>query len=316
MKNGRNKSSLVHSGLRVFIPILLCVIVEANWVWGASPEKKENDAPKTENIETVLSTLKETLEENLKIRKNTKALQEAFEKAVFENDNLKNQIRQLETQTSEERQKLNNKIAALGNQLREASGNDEHLQSEKKRALGVKENLERQRDELNKENERLKKILSDSILKKEKEELITLLKNNHESTEEAFKKFSDVNRENQQLKEELAQNNFAMGNIYFGQRNYEAALELYQKTLEWNPAFAWAHHNMGIIYDYYLDDRGAAVSHYEKYLNYKAPEEQGQEIRRRILDLNLLDKVSPDMPLKPDFEKLYKESRPSFMGKK
>jgi hypothetical protein len=67
------------------------------------------------------------------------------------------------------------------------------------------------------------------------------------------------------------------------------------------------HHNLAVIYDYYLNDQPMALHHYKKYMDLEPLQKESHKIRERMLDLELLSKVVPDYPLKLDFSEYHRQ---------
>lgn len=260
-----------------------------------------------ENIQVLMTTFNDTLSENRQMRENLRSAQQELERTAFENTRLKNQLRRAEkTQETQEKGETE-KSVDLENQIKETVAEIERLRKEVKKEQGKRSQLKRELGQVEEENFQLKEALSTSILKGEKEELVYLLTNNTRSATKALKRLSDVNVENQILKEEASSLHYQMGNIKFKQKQYQEAAEHYKKALAWNPGNAWVCHNLGIIYDFYLKDRETALLYYEKYLEYKPVNENAQKIRQRVLDITMLKKVQPNPPLQVDFEAFHQD---------
>ncbi|HPS37553.1 MAG TPA: hypothetical protein PLL75_07510, partial [Candidatus Omnitrophota bacterium] len=81
---------------------------------------KESVSPASaegQNLEKLLFTLNETLEENRKIRQNMRDLQAAFEKVTVEKSDLTNQMRKVEQFTIQRTRDSNKAIEDLKGQL-------------------------------------------------------------------------------------------------------------------------------------------------------------------------------------------------------
>ena len=274
----------------------------------AAGPKGEAFAPTSEaGVQTLLSTLNETLEENRKIRESLKTLQQALEEKTIENSRLTGQIQKLEAVSIQGSQQLNEKVGQLRSELDKSAEAIQKSEAEKQAFDKGKQQILDEMGQLQKENQKIEELLKTALLKEEKEELLKLIQHNEKSALEAVKRVAEVNAVNETLRQELDEAYFKLGNSLFEMRNFEGAAEEYKKAIQWNPAHAWAHHNLGVVYDYYLNRTDWALIEYQKYLDYEPAPEKAHEIRRRILDLHMLQKVTPATPLKNDFEEFHKE---------
>jgi len=64
--------------------------------------------------------------------------------------------------------------------------------------------------------------------------------------------------------------------------DFDAAIELYEKTIQMDPSFADAHLDLGIIYDDYRGDKAEAITQYEDYLRLQPSSEKSDMVRRWI----------------------------------
>ena len=64
---------------------------------------------------------------------------------------------------------------------------------------------------------------------------------------------------------------------------FEAALEAYTQALQLAPEYALAHRNLGILYDLYLQQPAAALSHYRTYL--ELSQQPDKQVRDWVVDL-------------------------------
>lgn len=292
-----------------FIALLVLILGPGAKLLAADlPAKKVEPPPSAENIETLLATLNETLDENRRIRGNLKNLQEALEKTVIENETLRSKTAEMESFTLQASQSLDTRTKDLEQRLKAAEEKAQSLEAEKIKLEEQKVAIEKNMTEKNEESEKLKDVLSQSILQSEKEELVNLVVSNKHAAEDAVQKFETVNYENQALKQELIESHYALGNSFFKMQKYKEAVEQYHKALAWNPYNPAVNHNLAVIYDYYLDDKQAALDYYQKYLNYKSPDEKAERIRQKILDLTMLKKVLPSTPLKERFEEIHRRA--------
>jgi len=104
-----------------------------------------------------------------------------------------------------------------------------------------------------------------------------------------------------ELNDELGALYYNTGNQFFRSKNYHEAIVKYRKALHFNPNDAWSHYNIGVIYDYFLDDMATAIEHYENYLSLAPLEKDSHRIRERILQLKLTKEIIPGPPLNVDY---------------
>lgn len=263
--------------------------------------------------ETLFYTLNETLEENRKIRVSLKEIQQAYEKKTIENEELKTELKKLEGLALERNRELLNQTRALEMKLKETETSAVSVAQEHKQFNEEKEKVLAEINDAQAENERLRQLLSTSILEEEKEALMRAAQQNGVAAQKAHEQLTHLSKENQAYRHSVSEAYYEMGNVLFQIRKYTEAAANYRKVIEQDPSHAWAYYNLAVLEDYYLNDAKSAYENYQLYLNYKPMEEEAQEVRRRILDLNLLQKMTPTSPLKSDFDSYHKETNnPKF----
>ncbi len=259
--------------------------------------------------EALFNTLNETLEENRKIRVSMKEIQQALQKKTIESEDLKSELRKLEALALERNRELGSKVKELDQEIQASKEAAAAFEAEKTEFRADKKKILEETRQSQTENSRLRKMLANSVMEEEKETIVAMARENGAVAEKAQGRVTQLNNENQSFRADLAASYYEMGNLYFKVKSYPEAVAAYQKVIQYDPANSWAYHNLAVIQDYYLNDRNAAYENYQLYLNYKPMDEQASEVRRRVLDLNLLQKVSPKNPLEKDFDKLHNESR-------
>lgn len=259
--------------------------------------------------EALFNTLNETLEENRKIRVSMKEIQQALQKKTIESEDLKSELRKLEALALERNRELGSKVKELDQEIQASKEAAAAFEAEKTEFRAEKKKILEEARQSQTENSRLRKMLANSVMEEEKETIVAMARENGAVAEKAQGRVTQLNNENQAFRSDLAAAYYEMGNLYFKVKSYPEAVAAYQKVIQYDPANSWAYHNLAVIQDYYLNDRNAAYENYQLYLNYKPMDEQASEVRRRVLDLNLLQKVSPKNPLEKDFDKLHHESR-------
>ena len=80
-----------------------------------------------------------------------------------------------------------------------------------------------------------------------------------------------------------------LGMISRREGKFDDARRYYEKALALEPTYAYAHLNVGILYDLYLQDTGKAMQHYQRYKEL-APGEAGT-VTKWIADLQQRDRA-------------------------
>ncbi len=293
-------------GLLIFWGVFACLCrpVFAAKPAVAPPPVPEASSASDQQMQKLLGTLNETLEENRKIRENIKILQTSLQAATIENARLKSDMQGLQAISVGASRDLESKNEELQKELEKLRADLKEIEKDKLEIDHERKNMNSEASEVRDENEKLKGLLSRAVLAEEKEEILGLVETNRQSVSAALEKLSGVQSEAELLKSELNRVHYNFGNVLFSLHDYKQAAEHYLAALRWNPSNPWAHYNLGIIYDYYLHDKDLALRHYQKYVDYKPADENESEARRRILDLNLLKKVQPTHPLKVDLQEI------------
>lgn len=84
---------------------------------------------------------------------------------------------------------------------------------------------------------------------------------------------------------------YNVGNFYFRNREYGAAVEEYKKAIMYQPKDADAHYNLAIVNDEYLGNRTDALQHYKRFLAIAAEDPKAVKVEQRILDLEMYETV-------------------------
>jgi len=295
----------------IFIATFMLSLIVSNNIWAQnSPAQTvmKREAAKNDSEETLFNTLNETLEENRKVRVAMKDMQQALQQKTIESEDLKSELRKLEGLALERNRELGTKVKELDNQIKETAGTATKFEIEKDEFIKEKVRIKKESQINQLENAKLRKMLSNTVLKDEQDELLKTARENSEMAHRAQEQVIKLNTENQVFKNDLATAYYQSGNILFSVKRYGEAVEAYLKVISYDPANSWAYHNLAVIEDYYLNQPKLAYEHYQLYLNYKPASEGAQEVRRRVLDLNMLQKVEPTTPLKRDFDKIHRES--------
>ncbi len=300
---------------------VLCFLLLMTWVvkpahaaddlLGKFLKKKTAPSPAASALEVkketasadLIKTLDDTLKENFRFKEEIKKLEAQLAKAPEESNLLKAQIRRLQSELD------------LAARIRESgdAANEQRLAVLRKRLarqteaygqLARKVKTARERLAANRtEEKRLKALLGQSILQSERDEFMNLLETSQKSSERAVEELSGKARDNERLRLELAETYYDLGTMFYEKQNYKDAITCYEKSLVLNPADSWVHHNLGILYDYYLGNKQAALYHYSCYLKLAKNDEAITRIRERTLELKLASLVMPPDPLLQDFQR-------------
>lgn len=255
----------------------------------------------TGRIERMVSTLNEALEENKRLRDEARGYKVAVEDTKTQNNLLMSQIRLLQAQAEEAKRENEKQIAEIRKQIDEAQKEKAKAEEEKRIIEEARAEAERKKEKSEAKNLELKNLLDRSALKGEEAPYRALLKDAARSQKKFVNDFSQMTRENIKLKKELSEKYYSLGNFLFESAQYKRAVREYEKAIRNNPRDSWAHHNLGVIFDFYLNKPKRAVYHYRKYLNLKPIEEEGRGIRERILELELGKVMVPKAPLLSEF---------------
>lgn len=275
---------------------------------GSPAKPAQGDAAGGQNIEKLLYTLNETLEENRKIRQSMRDLQSAFEKVAIEKSDLEVRMKRVENQAEQRVKAAGAQVGELKKEVDASKTEIDRLLSEQKSASAVKRDVEDRLHAADQENAHLKDVLKGAVLQAERDQVMERIRKNNEEVDNAVLIVAGTQAENRELREQLVRSYFDLGNTFYGLGRYEEAVAQYRNVLLWNPNHAEANHNLGIIYDYHFKKLHEARYFYQNYLNLKSPGEAANEVRIRLFELNQLAKLEPVYPLKKDFKEMF-ESR-------
>lgn len=263
----------------------------------------EIPSQENQNVEKLMSTMNETLEENRRIRQSMRELQAAFEKVTLEKSDLLQEMSRTQRLAQLKAQEAGARADDLSSELEKAKKEIGQLQRENQETVTKKKDVETQLKELDQKKNVLQETLKGAILEKERDEIQERIRQNDAVVEKTLSGVSDMNRENETLRLQLIESYFDLGNLFYDIGRYEEAIAQYGRVLEWNPNHAWAHHNLAVIYDYHFKQIPKAIQHYQAYLHLKLASEEAKEVRIRVWDLEHLSDLRPDPPLNRDFQK-------------
>ncbi|MFZ5803213.1 MAG: tetratricopeptide repeat protein [Candidatus Omnitrophota bacterium] len=254
------------------------------------------------DLEQILETLNGTLKENLEIRETLKTAQEGLEKLALENNTLKSRLRNLEKNVETKQSDLDRSAV----ETREAKAKIRETAKLLEESEAKNQETSALLAESSAKITQMESMLKTAILEDEKKEYEAMIAQAREQVEALKRLFSENEKDKMKLRDNIVGATFELGNVFFENRNYAAAEEYYQRVLDENPAHAGAHHNLGILYDYYYNDVAKAIYHYEKYMGLEPLDEQAKKIKERVLDMKLTKKLLPDEPLLEDFNRLHR----------
>lgn len=264
---------------------------------------KENLAGTSgQNVEKLLSTLNETLQENRRIRESMRDLQSSFEKATMEKIDAAERVKKAEQLVIQRNMEAGRQISELSAQLENTKKEMKKIKAGSGVSTEQKTEMEKKLEGIKSENLKLQELLKSSILTAERDQILEQMKKNDEAVQNAVAQVSSVDQENIALKTQLVQSYFDLGNLFYDLGRYEDAEIQYRHVLKWDPYHTWSHHNLAIIYDFHLHKIAEAIAHYQKYLLLKLPSEEAEKARMRLWDLTQLTKVTPRSPLKKEFD--------------
>lgn len=259
-------------------------------------------------METIVTTLNKTLEENRKLLSEFNALQEQVRRLILENNVLKAQIieakqgqYQLRDEERRKREEADLKVSDLEKKVQSLEEDNIYLIRENDQA-GVEFSA------LKTENEKMKQMVAAAVPQEEREAITLMMDNITKDSPPANAAVQGEDAEiSRKVNEELGALYYSLGNMLFMNEDYKGAIEKYKKALDMNPKDPWAHYNLAVIYDFYVNDDPSAIEQYKKYLELSPQESDANKVRERLADMRLMKEVIPAQPMKADFEAHYKK---------
>ena len=212
----------------------------------------------------VTDNLKRKLQEEIK---EIDSVQQALQK---ENEELKKEslsyLRQ-QKDTDEKRQEIENIVGKQDQRLKSLKGK---LQAAEKELQTLKQ-----------ENLKLADIhdFTGNIQVKKQEEKISQLE-------------ADLSTAREQMKKQEALLHYNLGVTYTKEKNYEMAIDEYEKALSLNLKEPDTHYNLAILYDELGKNPKRAIEHYQKYLELRPDAPDIDEVKEWITNL-MLGEVKP-----------------------
>jgi len=254
-----------------------------------------------EDLEVLLDTLNETLTENLRLEQQLENKDEEMKQIMAQGNVLRGEIRRLERERDRRVRLERNRTTTITQNLEERTKELTEVKNHLETLEQEMKEIDSERVMLEEKNHSLEELLDQAILQEEADEYRSLLEQAKNSSAEALQKVTSVMKEREQMKVELADLHFSLGNVATNAREFEKAVVHYQKALELNPSDPETHHNLGIIFDYYIPDPDRALHHYRNYLQIMPLDEAANKIRERVLELRIRKSIIPGEPLKKEF---------------
>jgi len=258
-----------------------------------------------QDVEVLVNTLNEVLEENRKMRKTLTDHEGNVEKLKEENGVLRGQVQRLKRTETKGGQEDQEKLKLSQEELEKLKRHAEELVSENEKLVQLKADYEKKVPDLEDKARKLEGILDKAILEGEREEYLHLIQSAQEMTNRTFVELAASKEYMQTLEHEMTDAYFNLGNLFYDMRDFDKAIVSYKKVLDIHPTHAWIHHNLAVIYDYYVHDDLQALYHYRQYLQLKPIEEEAAQIRERILEMELKKNMLPDEPIRQDYNEQY-----------
>ena len=264
------------------------------------PSAAQKETPA--KIDTILTTLNESLTENKKLRDEVESSQDLLNRAVIENNVLRSQLRTLQSTNESIKNELSNKEKQTQSGEEKLKEEIESLKEADQKSQEFKKFAEQTLLTTDKENQNLKLLLDKAILQSERDDYVRLINQSTKKSQEAAMEMMIARRQSERMKYELASAYYNLGNLLSDSGQQKIAIEQYEKALKLNPADAWSHYNLAVLYDYYMNDRDKSLYHYKKYLGLEPIKEELSKVRERVLEIELRAPIVPVSPLKPEFE--------------
>ena len=282
--------------------LLLCAaIIPVRICWAGESEVLTDQ--QGGDVETILSTLNDTLKENKLLRDNMMTLQQGIDRVTVENNVMRTQIRNLEKKLQAAEMKQTSGM----DELKRQQDMNKQFETEKTKIQAKVDATQEELARALEKNKELQKVLDSAILEEERDEYRSLILQAQESADHALAKLSETENENEKMKVELEEIYLQVGNAMYEEKNYEGAIKQYKRVIEINPSNANAHHNLAVIYDFYKNEHSLAIDHYEKFLKLSPADETANQIRERILDIELVKNMVPPQPLKMEFNEYHRK---------
>ena len=100
---------------------------------------------------------------------------------------------------------------------------------------------------------------------------------------QAPERFKSMAQENQMLIKETSEMHYNMGVYFTEKKQYDQAINEYERALEFNPENAKVHYNLGYLYSEGFKNHEQAVYHFKEYLKIEPQSPLSEQLRSYIL---------------------------------
>ena len=268
--------------------------------YGAANERGDSILFQEEEIVRINQNLRNLIEENEKLRKEKKTLEE--------------QLKDFRGQRQIEVTRLN----AITDQRDTFQKRADNLVSQNQIYERELTRLEGTLNQKDKELSTRVKDMEDLLALQEKEMgKMTLLakegkftrggKKSRTRPEDVVKMVDHFSKESEQLKRDASKVHYNMGNNYFKRGEYKSAAKEYRQSLVLMPNDAEAHYNLALVSGEYLRDYQMALKHYRLYLVFNPDADDALLVKEKMLEASLVVQSKVDSPL--DEKKNYEFGR-------
>ena len=265
-------------------------------IQAAGPGKVDMQAP--------IEMVNDTLEENRKLKKDIASVQGGFERMAIENNLLKSKARTLERRLDQKDEEKKGTLSIVKMKQDEIGTMKQQSDEIQKKYLAERDKVKKAQEQISQLEEKIKS----AILESERDEYRAKIQMLKGQADGAVREVSRVAASQTGLQAELGQTYFRLANQLFEERKFGESAEFYEKALHYNPRLSYAHYNLGVVYDFYLNDNQKAIAHYRSFLSLEPEDDSSGKVKERMVSLELIKNLVPDMPLRLDFNELHKKS--------
>ncbi|MDP3919190.1 MAG: tetratricopeptide repeat protein [Candidatus Omnitrophota bacterium] len=282
-------------------PLFLLIMLMAIGTLGhdvAYAEDAAVDASSAGDPNVLVDTMNQLLEENRRTRTQLTLLTDENKELSRENNVLRAQVRRSKQREDEMAAKGAQPSEEMQGELKALRESVQRLETENQELRKTQETLRADYVGAETENRSLRATAKGAIQESDRDEYVSRIQRAEAAAERAAHEIASTQGQNEHLRGQSAEAFYKLGNSAFDIGDYETAVRHYLEAVKWNPHNSWTHHNLGIIYDFYLHRDPEALYHYNEYLKFKPSSDDGNKIRERILEMELKKNMIPGEPLK------------------
>ncbi|MBI2094975.1 MAG: tetratricopeptide repeat protein [Candidatus Omnitrophica bacterium] len=97
----------------------------------------------------------------------------------------------------------------------------------------------------------------------------------------------EVVRRMQHLSDEAAITHYNLGVLFMKQGRHTEAVNEFERTIRLNPSHAYAHYNLAVLHDAYLQNFDKAIGYYQDYIRLLPKASDAKKVEYRLFQLNL-----------------------------